>query len=183
MSSCDCVCFLPHHFGREELNFELWKQQYLGDMKIIFLRNETKSISVRVTQFLVNSLFYTWTFIKSEFFWISSAWHKHIFCLSRNKLFQHDGILWQSWLVFTVFLFLAQRMSLQRYSERLKVYSTNFQTNRQSLLLNTVTVINCIQSDFPYCKRPQSEVTKKNWLLTLDNTGTNKINKNKVKWI
>ena len=27
-----------------------------------------------------------------------SAWRKHIICLSRNDLFQHDGILYRSWL-------------------------------------------------------------------------------------
>ena len=31
------------------------------------MRNETKIISVRVTQFLINSLFNTWTFMESEF--------------------------------------------------------------------------------------------------------------------
>ena len=35
---------------------------------IWYMRNETKSISVRVTQFLIYSLFHTWTFIKTEFF-------------------------------------------------------------------------------------------------------------------
>ena len=51
-------------FKLETLSFgssnpgEIWKTTY---------RNETKSISVWVSQFLVNSLFYIWTFIKREF--------------------------------------------------------------------------------------------------------------------
>ena len=43
-----------------------------------------------------------------------SAWSKHIICLSRHKLFHHDGILYQSWLAFTVSLLLSQRKSLHR---------------------------------------------------------------------
>ena len=82
--------------------------------KITSMRNETKSISVRVTQFLVDSIFYKWTFIKSEFLCIWSAWRKHIICLSRNKLFQHAGILYRSWLTFTVCLLLSQQTPLDR---------------------------------------------------------------------
>ena len=51
----------------EKSNVKLQKQQSRGDLKNNIQRNETKSISVRVMQFLVNSLFYTWTLIKSEF--------------------------------------------------------------------------------------------------------------------
>ena len=55
--------FAPRHLGREELmNADLPKQQSRGDMKnnTRNMRNETKSVSVRVAQFLVNSLFYTY---------------------------------------------------------------------------------------------------------------------------
>ena len=55
--------FPPRHLGRDGLiNADLPKQQSRGDMKnnIRNMRNETKSVSVRVTQFLVNSLFYTY---------------------------------------------------------------------------------------------------------------------------
>ena len=57
-----------------------------------FVQNTRQGISVRVTQFLVNSLFYIRNFIKSGFLriCIKSAGRKHIFCLSQNKLFHHD---------------------------------------------------------------------------------------------
>ena len=64
--------------------------------KITYMRDETKSIYVQITQFLVHSLFHTWTLnsfayhlnSKIEFFCISSVWCEHIISLSRNKLFQ-----------------------------------------------------------------------------------------------
>ena len=45
-------------------------------------------------------------------------------------------------------------------------YSTNFQTNGQSLLLNAITGVNCIQSVFPQCKLQQSKVTNKTFTGT-----------------
>ena len=62
----------------------------------------------------------------------------------------------------------------------IKSISTNFQTNEQSLLLNTITGVNCIQSVFPHYKLQQPEVTKKKnekKTITLNNIETNKINK------
>ena len=73
-----------------------------------------KVLSVWVSQFWVNSLFYTWTFIKSEFLRTYSAWCKHTICLSWNKLFQHSGILYWSWIALTVCLLLLQRMPWHR---------------------------------------------------------------------
>ena len=66
-----------------------------------------------------------------------------------------------------------QRTSLHIEVQWLKVYSTNFQSNGQSLLLNTITGVNCIQSVFRHCKIKQSKVTNR----TITDT------ENKVKWI
>ena len=58
-----------------------------------------------------------------------------------------------------VCLFPNERLYID--SSRLKLYSTNFQPNGQSLLLNPITGVNCIQSAFSQCKLQQSKVTNK----------------------
>ena len=110
------LCFLPPHFGREECcETPSFGSSNTGVIKTTYMRNETKSISVRVTQFLVNSLFYTGTFIKSEFLLLAeSAWRNHTIFSSRNKLFHLSGMLYRSWLTLTVCLLLSQRKSLHR---------------------------------------------------------------------
>ena len=57
-----------------------------------------------------------------------------------------------------------------------KIYSTNFQSNGQSLLLITITGVNCIQC-FLQCKLRQSKVTNK----TITGTKQYKINKKQRK--
>ena len=90
------------------LNSDFRKQQSGGDMKITYMRNETKSISVRVTQLLVNSL-------------INELLSKVLSFIANNLLdvsiyvFQHDGILYRSWIAFTVCLHLSQGTPLHRY--------------------------------------------------------------------
>ena len=73
--SFDCASYSWFWKRRVLLNSDPRKQQSMGDMKNNI--HKTKSISVWVMQFLVNSLFYTWTFIKNEFLCIYSAWRKH----------------------------------------------------------------------------------------------------------
>ena len=115
------LCFLSPHFGREECcqtpSFGSSNTEVIR--KITYMRNETKSISVRVTQFLVNSLSYTWIFLSkvNSFAYnllAESAWPKHIICSSPNKLFHHNGMLYWSWLAFIVWFLLPQRTSLRR---------------------------------------------------------------------
>ena len=67
--SCSCDCFLPLILVEKDVvKFRASEAAIHGVIrKIIYMTNEIKSISVRDTQFLVNSLFYASTFIKSEF--------------------------------------------------------------------------------------------------------------------
>ena len=54
-----CWCFFVVKLGPAEAAIQWWYEKYT--------RNETKNIYVGVTQFLVYSLFRTWTSIKTEF--------------------------------------------------------------------------------------------------------------------
>ena len=129
-------------------------------LKIAYMRNETKSISVRFTQVLVYSLFHTWTFIKTEFLCIWSAWYKHLICSYRNELLNtmESYTDFDSHLQF-VCLFRNQR----HYIDGLTIKSILYQfvqTNGQSLLLNAITDLNCT-SVLPQCKLQQSKITNK----------------------
>ena len=60
-----CWCSPPPHFPEKSV-FKLRPSE--GRYEKYQMRNKTKSATVRVTQFLLSSLFYTWTFIKRKFF-------------------------------------------------------------------------------------------------------------------
>ena len=130
-------------------------------LNIAYMRNETKSMSVRFTQVLVYSLFRTWTFIRTEFLCVWSAWYKHLICVHIeinywNTMESYTDL--DSHLQFVCF-FRNQR----HYIDGLTIKSIFYQfvqTNGQSLLLNAITDLNCT-SVLPQCKLQQSKITNK----------------------
>ena len=59
-----------------------------------------------------------------------------------------------------VCFFCNEHLYIDRSNDQ-KLWSNNFQTNGQSLLLNAITDVNYMQSVFSQCKFQQSKVTNK----------------------
>ena len=89
------------------LNSNLQKQQSKGD---------TWGMKLKVFPFELRNFWCIVYFILELLSKLNSFEYNllDVICLSRNKLFQHDGILYPSWLAFTVCLLLSQRTSLHR---------------------------------------------------------------------
>ena len=89
------------------LNSNLQKQQSKGD---------TWGMKLKVFPFELRNFWCIVYFILELLSKLNSFEYNllDVICISRNKLFQHDGILYPSWLAFTVYLLLSQRTSLHR---------------------------------------------------------------------